>query len=106
MPDDEFSQPTLMASAAVSVCGTWADPAKRREQVLAAWESAFGAPPGLLAAAADAIAGLPKPFPDDVDEIERMAMIRKMVGLISPEEDLIIMIEARELLQDLAREFG
>lgn len=103
---DDASQATLLAGAAVSVCGTWRDPEKRREQVLAYWSASFGSPPGLLAEAAGAVAGLPKPLADDVKDIERMERIRQMLGASTPEQELLEMIDARALLEDLAREFG
>lgn len=106
MTDEDFSQPVLLASAAVSVCGTWSEADKRRSEVLAYWRASFGSPPGLLSAAAEAVAALPKPIPDEVNDIERMEQIRKMLGASSPEEELLVMIDARELLQELAREFG
>jgi len=106
MNGDDYSYPDLLASAAVSVCHTWPDPAKRREQVLAYWRASFGSPPGLLAAAADAVDDLPKPIPDKPEHVERRTRIREMLDMKSPEQELNEMREAQVLLQALAREFG
>ena len=106
MTDDDVSNAGLLASVAVSVCDTWPDPDKRREQVLAFWRDSFGAAPGLLSAAAGEVASLPQPVPDAVKDIERMSRIRELVGATPPEAQLLAMIDARTLLEDLAREFG
>ncbi|MBT1669646.1 hypothetical protein KK092_09655 [Curtobacterium flaccumfaciens pv. flaccumfaciens] len=106
MTTEDFSPPAFLASAAVSVCDTWADPDKRRIEVLACWRASFGSEPGLLCKAAEAVAALPKPIPDKVKDIERMQQIRKVIGATSPEDELLAMLDARELLQELAREFG
>jgi len=101
--DGDTSLPVLLASAAVSVCDTWPDPEKRREQVLAVWAQ-LGSDPDLLLAAAGEVAALPQPLPDAVDEIERKARIRELLGARSPEDELLSMLDARALLEQLARE--
>ena len=105
MNGDEGSYPELLAVAAVSVCHTWAEPAKRREQVLAYWRT-FGSLPGVLTAAADAVPDLPKLIPDNGKDVERKKAIREMLDMKSPEQELNEMREAQVLLQALAREFG
>ncbi len=106
MTDEDSSPAVLLASVAVSVCDAWSDPDTRRDQVLAYWRASFGSPPGLLLAAAERVAALPLPVSDAVKDIERMARFRDLTGATSPEEELVAIIDARALLEDLAREFG
>ena len=67
-------------------------------QVLSAWVS-LGSPPGLFAAAAASIAGMPQPLLESASKSEREA-----IGAASPSSQLEAMLRARELLERLAAE--
>ena len=72
-------------------------------QVLSAWVS-LGSPPGLFAAAAASIAGMPQPLLESASKSERMDVIREAIGAASPSSQLEAMLRARELLERLAAE--
>lgn len=76
-----------------------------RERCISFWERVLR-PPGMFAAAAEQVSGLPQPQYESADETERKRQIREHFHVTPVEENLLSMMKARELLQQLAREFG
>lgn len=104
MNDADTSPAALLAHGAVSVCEMSSEPEQRREQLLLLWGQ-FGSEPGLLQAAAEKMAGLRQPLADKVEQSDRKARAREVWGAPSPEDGLLAMLDARALLEELAREF-
>lgn len=59
--------------------------------------------PDYALAAASAVNALPQPLDEPAEERARREPIEKMLGLTSPEDQLIAAIRAKELLEELAR---
>lgn len=76
-----------------------------RDNVLEQWERT-GRLPGAFAAAAEAVANGPQPLLESAEETERARPIREMLGVQPAEEILVAALEGRELLKELAAEFG
>ena len=103
MNDADTSPAALLAHGAVSVCEMSSEPEQRREQVLLLWGQ-LGSEPGLLQAAAEKMAGLRQPLGDRIEQSDRKARSRAVWGAPSPEDGLLAMLDARALLEELARE--
>lgn len=72
-----------------------------RSAVLSMWQQ-LGRPSQVFAAAADSIAKLPQPLLESAPETERSRQVREMLGVLSSEESLTAMLNARDLLQRLS----
>lgn len=96
----------LLSSFAISQFDMGHSPAQARDEVEKMWRHTFLAEPGLFAAAAAAVANSPQPLAESAEKTARMAPIRAMLGAQTPEEGLLAMIAARDLLERLARELG
>ena len=61
--------------------------------------------PAVLRAAAECITRMPQPLLESAEETERRRPIEEMLGLTSAEDQLAAMLRAREVLENLARDF-
>lgn len=71
--------------------------------VLNAW-TGLSSPPGLFAAAAASIPGMPKPLLESASKSVRMDYVSEALGPLSPSAQLKAMLHVRELLERLAAE--
>ncbi|MCS6577393.1 MULTISPECIES: hypothetical protein [Curtobacterium] len=104
MDDEDALVAASFASIAVSVCEMFTEPDQRRDRVLEHWRE-LGSQSGLFLAAAGQITTLPQPPSETVEQIERKQRFRERYGMDSAEDQLLAAIDARALLQELAREF-
>jgi hypothetical protein len=104
LSQDEFAGAAGgLAAVAITRFEMGDDNETARNHVLSAWES-LGSPPGMFAAAATSISGMPQPPMESASKSERMDGIRDALGAMSPSAHLEAMLRARELLETLASE--
>lgn len=100
------SDAELLSAFAISQFDMGVSPTTARDEVVKLWQYTFYAESGLFAAAAAAVATGPQPLVESAHETARLAPIRAALGAQTPEEGLVAMMAARELLAHLAQELG
>lgn len=91
------------------MAATYFDMGKSKEEVreasVAFWRQVLS-PQGMFQMAAEAVSRLPQPLEESVQRSERIRPIRERLGVDSAESQLASMLAAREVMEELAREFG
>ncbi len=104
MNDEDSLIAESFASMTVTVCEMFSDPDQRRERVLAHWGQ-LSSPSGLFLAAAGQVASLPQPLSEKAEHTERKQRFGERYGMDAAGDQLLAAIDARALLQELARDF-
>lgn len=79
--------------------------AEVRSKLLAQWQQ-LGRPSGVFAAAARSIKDLPQPVSEPAEKAERLQFFYDMLGVTTPAAALAAALRGREVLENLAAEFG
>jgi hypothetical protein len=96
----------LLASFAVTQFQMQRSVEDTRDEVVKLWRMAFESEPGLFASAAAAVASVPGPPSESTARTARLDPIREALGAETPTEALGAMLAARELLKQLADDYG
>lgn len=106
MTSSDPSYADLLASFAVSQFQMQRSSEEARDEVVRLWRMTFGSDPGLFASAAAAVASVPGPPSESAARTARLDPIREALGAETPTEALGAMLAARELLEQLADDYG
>jgi hypothetical protein len=80
-------------------------PVQARETLVQTW-TRLGSASGVFLAAANAMKDLPQPLEESAERTDRAQPVRTMLGVTSASESLTASLQAREVLEQLARELG